>query len=170
MSLCPASRDQAREVLPEPEAQTWGQVSALLTCGRRNAVGLASQPQEGPVSSADLRSQDWFQPLVPSSSSSPPQSRPRFAPIGQQSQPSTNTVSSYSLGCRGLKERRSHWLVLRKLVRRDRARVELVQLVKSCGQSSSVQPPNRRAGEGFYRSLFELSGGRKVRKRFLGTF
>lgn len=119
-SLGPASRDQARKVIPEPRAKGLGR--------NKNPPHLN---QEGRRRAHEPAPQHGFQRPFPSSSSCPPKSRARLAPIGQQSRPPINTLSSSSSGRLWLNERRSHWLALRKPARWNRARGGLVQLVKS---------------------------------------
>ena len=60
-----------------------------------------------------------------------------------------------------LKQRSFHWLALRKRIGRDHARGDLVQLVDIHVRQLASGPPKRKAEEGFCRSLFELTGGRK---------
>lgn len=138
----PCPHNQAQEVTPEPE-----------TPGPRSRERKArSSPEAGRTQSGSRARRNngrFFRGTrallgvtanLRSSSSCPPEPQARPAPIGQQSQPSANTLSSSSFGRRWLKEQHSHWLVLRKLTRRDYARGGLVQLVKTYVRQFAFSP------------------------------
>lgn len=126
----PRPHNLAQEVItPEPEApgpKPRERQESSLPEGGRTQSGSRARRSNGRFFSG-TRALLGVTANLPSSSSCPPEPRARPAPIGQQSQPSTNTLSSSFFGRLWLKEQHSHWLVLRKLTRWDRTRGDLVQ-------------------------------------------
>lgn len=148
--------------------KVWEEANAHLTWNRKDAARLTRPPEQLQSPSKNSRRTGANNHFRLCSSIRQRVLRPRPAPIGQQSQSAANTLSSSFFGRHWLKQRCSHWLILRKRTRRDHARGGLVQLVETyVRQLSPKEKSGRRVLPLF---IWILWREEVARERFLGPF